>query len=281
MHARFLSALLALGLAGTAQAQEAMYTQAATMPSPGITIVRPQFFIAEYGFNPVDNSSSTRQYKFNTSVQTGLARGLSLSLDVVPGLERSVDAATGVAKNDKGVDDIDLMLKWRFFKEDSGGIDTLRMAFMGGARVPSGDDRDFSTGNVNPHAGVVVTMVRGRHGFNQDLIYSVNTGSEGDGFDNTGGGQGPADALRFNTAYLYRIIPDAFRADSRGAWYVTAELNGIYETNGDIELRWSPGLMYEGYEYAFEVMAQFPIYNDVNQRAELDFEVGIGFRFTF
>ena len=39
-------------LALPAMAQEAMFTQAATMPSPGGTIVREQFMWYKYGSNP-------------------------------------------------------------------------------------------------------------------------------------------------------------------------------------------------------------------------------------
>lgn len=281
MNLKPLAALAALAFAAHARAQEAMYTAAATMPSPGVTVVRPQFFFSEYGYNPVDNTSSTRQYQWGLNLQTGIARGLSLTLDVPVAIERSIDATTGTPKTDKGVSDIDLMLKWRFFKDDTGGIDTLRAALLVGTNLPSGDDHDFSTGNVNPHAGVVLTYVRGRHGFNQELDYKVNTASESDRIANTGGGDGAADAFRFNSSYLYRIFPDAYQPDSRGAWYLTAEMNGLYETNGDVELRWSPGLMYEGYDFAFELMAQLPLYKDLQNRAELDFQIGFGFRFTF
>ena len=34
-------------------------------------------------------------------------------------------------------------------------------------------------------------------------------------------------------------------------------------------------------EFGFEVMAQFPLYHHVRERAELDFAIGVGFRFLF
>ncbi len=275
---RLPAALLPLALASTVWAQEAMSTAAATMPSPGITIVRPQLNYQKFGTNPQDGTLSTDRYQLSTSIQTGLARGLSLTLDFGAGVDNNQDAA-GNKHLDKGVEDIDIYLKYRVYKNDTGGIDTVRAAVIFGAEFPSGDDGNFSSDSVDPHAGVVLTIVRGRHGVNQEIDFKLNT--NGPGVDNNGGGEGPSDALRFNSSYLYRIIPDRFKSTSMGAWYVTAEMNGIYETNGDVELRWSPGLMYEGRELAFEIRAQFPLFKDVNHRAELDLALGIGIRVTF
>ncbi len=177
-----------------------------------------------------------------------------------------------------GVEDLDIMLKWRVYKSDTGGVDTARIALLGGARVTSGDNREFASQSVNPMFGAVLTVVRGRHGFNQDLIYNFNTG--GRDSDNLGN-EGPADGLQYNTAYLYRVSPAAYSAETRGAWYATFEVNGLYETNGDNELRWAPGLMYEGRTWALEVMAQFPLLESVRKRAEFDVSYGVGVRFAF
>ncbi len=256
-----------------------MYTAAATMPSPGIFVIRPQLMFESFGATPGTNTSGTDRYEFSTTLQYGLARGFSLTLEIPAGIEVRQNATTGERKTDKGISNPDLTLKYRFYKDDSGGIDTTRAALLTGFNFPSGDDRDFSSPTVNPFVGVVLTVVRGRHGFNQELSYRLNT--NGAGVDNLGGGAGPADAFRFNSAYLYRIYPDRFASDSNGAWYLTAEMNGLYETNSDLELRWAPGLMYEGREFAFELMAQLPLYQHVRKRAELDFAVGVGIRISF
>jgi hypothetical protein len=270
--------LFTLAAAAPCLAQEAMYTNAATMPSKGVSVVRPQFNYFKFGANPGDGSTSTEQYEAITSIQYGIARAWSLTLDI-PVQWRSQDLLGGGTDSDKGVDDLDLMFKYRFFKEDTGGVDTLRAALLGGARFASGDDHDFSSESVNPHLGAVVTMVRGRHGFNQEVDYTFNTGGSDD--DNFGGGEGSSDAFRYNTAYLFRIAPERYTAETTGSWYVTAELNGIYETNGDNEVRFSPGFMYEGRDFALELMMQFPMIEDVDHRAELDFSIGFGVRVTF
>ena len=129
-----------------------------------------------------------------------------------------------------------------------------------------------------PSKGAVLTKVWGRHGFNQELHYTFNTGTDS---ANNYGGTGTADAFAFNSAYLFRIEPEAYTSESTGAWYFTAEMNGLYETNGDTELRFSPGLMYEGRDFGFEVMGQVPIYADVHHRAPLQWSIGVGVRFLF
>lgn len=271
-----LSFILASLSAATAFAQEAMYTAAATMPSPGVTVFREQFHYFRYGHNPNTGSDHTDQYEFRSSIAYGLGRGLSISLDVPLELR---DTVTGRDEDwDKGVEDLDLMLKYRIYKDDSSGIDTLRIALLAGINFASGDDSDFSSQSVNPHIGIVLTKVWGRHGFNQELHYTFNTG--GDRADNYGG-EGPDDAFRYNSAYLYRIAPETYTIETKGAWYVTAEINGLYETGGDHDIRFSPGLMYEGKRFALELMAQIPVYQDVHERPELKFGVGIGVRFTF
>lgn len=269
--------LLAGTLADRAHGQEAMYTQAATMPAKGNWILRSQVHFYRYGENPLTGEKREDKYELMNTINVGLARALSLMVDVPVGLSEKEDAS-GDTSWDRGVEDIHVTFKYRVFMENTGGVDTTRIAILGGAGVTSGDDRDFASQSVNPHLGGVYTRVWGRHGFNQDLIYQFNTGGTREA---NLGGDGPDDALNFNTAYLYRIYPDRYTSESVGAWYVTAEINGLYETNGDVELRWAPGLMYEGRTFGFEVMAQLPLWNELDERPELDFGVGVGFRFLF
>lgn len=46
-------------------------------------------------------------------------------------------------------------------------------------------------------------------------------------------------------------------------------------------MRWAPGVMFEGRDFALELMVQLPVYDDLSERAELDFSVGFGVRVTF
>ncbi|GMV25611.1 MAG: hypothetical protein AMXMBFR58_16420 [Phycisphaerae bacterium] len=266
--------------AGVASAQEAMYTEAATMPSPGTVVVREQLHYTKFGYHPERGTRTTEEIEWESMVYVGVARAWSLRL-TLPAVWRTDEFPDSTGRendSDHGVEDFDLQFKWRVYQSDTGGVNTFRAALLGGAEIASGDDSDFSSKSVNPYIGGVVTKVSGRHGFNQDLIYQFNTG--GDKADNFGGG-GPDDALYFNSAYLYRIAPAQYTADSTGAWYVTAEMNGLYETGGDTELRFAPGLMYEGRTFGFEIMAQLPLWHDLDERAELDLSIGVGIRLLF
>lgn len=275
-------ACIACVLACTAvHAQEAMYTSAATMPSPGVTILRQQFHFYQFGRTPGHETEKTQFIEWETGVQLGIARDWSVNLDIPVKYQKEwhdPGSSLGDTHIDRGVEDLDLMFKWRFFKDDSGGINTSRAALLFGAEFPSGDDHDFSSMSVNPHLGVVYTRVIGRHGFNLEARYLLNTGGDN---EHNFGGDSLDDALLYNAAYVYRIFPDRYAADSNGAWYVTAEFNGIYETSGDNEARFAPGVMYEGRRWAFEAMLQLPFISDLDERAELDYGAGFGFRFTF
>lgn len=263
--------------AGAASAQESMYTNAATMPSPGTMVLREQFHFFRYGTNYSTGAVRTDVYEASTAVQYGLVRDWSLTVDVPVQWKEETQQA-GEEDWDSGIKDIEAMFKWRFYKADSGGVDTFRVAMLGGARVASGDNYDFSSPSVDPAIGGVATLVRGRHGFNQELMYRFNTG--GDEQDNLGG-DGPADAIYYNSSYVFRVFPERYTSETVGAWYLTLELNGLYETNGDNEILWSPGLMYEGRTWGFEFMGRFPLLEDVSHRPELDFAVGAGLRFFF
>lgn len=271
-------AAAALAVPTIALGQEAMYTQAVTIPSPDSLILREQMHVFRYGEHPIARTQETTIYELKTTLAYGLERGLALYLDVPVMLKEEKPFGTQDTQWDRGVSDLEVMLKWRVLKQDTGGVDTLRGALLGGASILSGDDEDFSSESINPKLGGVITKVWGRHGFNQDLIYTINTGGTRAAND---GGDGPSDSLAFNTSYVYRVFPARYTADSTGAYYATIELNGLYETNGDVEIRWAPGFMYEGRRFGWEVMAQLPFYEELDERAELDWGVGVGVRLLF
>lgn len=268
--------LLTLALAPAALAQEAMYTQAATMPGPGGVIVRTQAHVARFGADPATGDRNFTDTTFMQTAQIGLVRDLSLTLDAPIAL-RHATRADGSHDADHGVKDLDAMLKYRVYRHDGHGVDTTRVALLGGAQFASGDDRDFSSRSVNPHLGAVVSVIRGRHGFSQDASFKFNTRGDDDHND---GGDGTANALFLNSSYVFRLWPAQFTSESVGGWYTTTELSGVFETNGDSELRYSVGVMYEGRRWAFEAMIQLPLWHDLDHRAELDWAGGVGFRFS-
>lgn len=258
-------------------AQEAMYTAAATMPSKGTAILRQQVHMFRYGTRPSTAEERTDVLESMTTLSYGLARGWALSLDVP--IEYTEIEGVDTADEGPGLDKLHAYVKYRFAKNDSGGIDTFRAALILGAMFPGGDS-GYSGDSIDPHIGVVFTEVAGRHGFNQELSYTITTSGGGSASDNLGG-DGPADALALNLAYVYRFHPADYSSESTGAWYLTAEVNSLYETNGDLEARFSPGIMYEGRVWGFEAMAQLPLWNDLEERPELDWAVGVGLRYFF
>ena len=60
LHRSLLTAGFALG-AAAASAQEAMHTQAATMPSPGTFVLRQMLHYTEFGSNASAGLESTEQ----------------------------------------------------------------------------------------------------------------------------------------------------------------------------------------------------------------------------
>lgn len=263
---------------GVARAQEAMYTAAATMPSPGVTVLRQQFMVSRFGGNPESESRATTQYESSTLLSYGIVRALAVTVELPAYLRTDEFEAPRGDDHDRGIGDIEVTFKHRVYKDDTGGVNTLRVAILGGAGIASGDDHDFSSTSVNPFVGGVLTLVRGRHGFNQDLMFRWNTGGD---LDSNLGGEGPSDVVRADTAYLYRVYPDRFNAESVGAWYATAEVNAMLETNADLDARLGLGLMYEGPRWALEFMGQLPLYQNVDHRGEFRWGLGMGVRFIF
>ncbi len=278
-----VSALLSAAVATPALAQESMNTAAATMPSKGTLVYKPRFHYAQFGRDPSGDTQTTRMLEVSSEFSYGLARAWAMSLTIPAAFrdqdrDDAVGGAGGGSESDQGIEDLDLMLKWRIYKSDSVGVNTVRVALLGGASFASGDDHDFSSQTINPMLGVVATVVRGRHGFNQELSFRCNNTDDN---DNNFGGEGGYNTLFYNTSYVYRLWPEQFTSESKGGWYATAELNGIYESNGDHELRFTPGVMYEAWRWTFELMAVLPVWHNLEERPELDWGLGIGFRFSF
>ncbi len=273
-HHRALGALALLLCAGAARAQEAMYTAAATMPSPGVFMFRQQLHYWSYGADPVSGARGLQEVELLNTVQYGIVRDLSITVDVPLEVKLWERARDGGTTTQTGVEEVDLTLKWRVYQSDPSGVDTMRLALLGGTRV-----RMDEKAGVDPHLGAVWTQVIGRHGLNFEAHYTFNTLESARDFNL--GGDGADDALALNAAHVWRLYPEAYTAESQAAWYITNEINTLYETGGDWEIRYSPGLMWEGRRWGFEIMAQIPLYQRVRDRPELDFGVGVGFRVLF
>lgn len=272
-----LAATLAVVIAPVALAQEATNTPAATQPSVGKWYLREKVQYFKLGDDPSPEKRDIDKIVATTTLAYGITRDLSASLELPLVLSFEDPAGTAGSNTDFGANDLSLSLKWRPFQWDLNPVDSVRLAFFGGVETPTGSG-DFGSHSWDPFVGTVFTAILGRHGFNQSLSYKFNTG--GDRF-NTRAGDGPDDALRYDTAYLFRLDPAEYTAQTTAATYLTFELNGLYETGGDNEILFGPGLLYEARTFALEATIGFPIVQDVRERPETDLVVTLGFRILF
>lgn len=269
---------LVLLLSSSAAAQEAIQTDAATQPSVGTFVLRQQFRFTALKNDPSPDQRRLREGESRTSVSYGITPDLSVTAALPLRYRRTESLAAGQTDEDWGIDDIPLMFKYRVYRHDSSPVDTIRVSLMGGIEFPTFDE-PFSSDSFDPIVGAVVTLIRGRHGFNQALQYKFNTGSHVE-FP-VGRGDGPSNALRYDSAYLYRLDPVEYTPETFAATYAVLELNGLYETSGDNEILLSPGLLYEARTWAAELSVQFPILQDVDRRPEVRYSIVAGVRFLF
>ncbi len=284
MQSHSITAIIACAVstlpASLACAQEALNMDAATQPSPGVIYLYERARYTRYGSAPESSDTPrpdrTNLLEIDTTIMAGLATNLAL-IATIP-VERREDRAGGQAiDTNLGIADPELLLKYRLYKSDSGSLDTLRIAALFGAEIPSGDG-NFTSGSVDPIVGVAATMIRGRHGFNAAARFKLNTGGDR---DHNLGGDGPDDALRLDASYLFRLAPASWSAQSDTALYAAFELNTLYETGGDTETLLSPGLLLEGRKWAGEIGARIPVYEDVRDRPEVEWGFVAGVRFFF
>jgi hypothetical protein len=261
-----------------AGAQEAIQTDAATQPSVGSFVIRQQLRFTSLANDPSPDQRRIREAEARTSLSYGITPDLSFTAAVPLKYRDTRFLAEDRSEDDWGVDDIPLMLKYRIFRQDTSPVDTLRISLMGGVEVPT-YDRPFSSESFDPIIGAVLTKIVGRHGFSQALQYKFNTGGHVE-FP-ISRGDGPRNALRYDSAYLFRVDPAIYTVETLAATYAVLELNGLYETNGDNEILLSPGLLYEARAWAGEISFQFPVVQSVDDRPEVRYSIVAGLRFLF
>lgn len=273
-----LCVFLVSAVAIAARGQEATLTPSTTQPAAGHFAFRETVRYTRQGTDPVNGDRHGDMLISQTVLQYGVLGNLSVTLDVPTVLLESRTARDGRRDTDSGVADISLYAKWRVWQLDSSALNTTRLSLLGGAELPSGD-ANYSSKSVDPFAGVVLMTIQDRWGFTQALRYKFNTAGEGRGTRLAG--DTAADALRHDTAVLYRVDPARYAATTEAASYVMLELNGLYETSGDYELHISPGFLYEARTFAAEVSVLLPAYENVRQRAATSVGIAVGVRFLF
>lgn len=277
---RTFAAGCTLAIGSTVLAQEAANVVAPTQPPPGGWVVRGSVraTVFDGGSGDVARDGTLLEERFRLAL--GLASDLSVEANL-PIYQSFFDRpAPGQADFDRratGLGDLDLTLKLRILQEDLGPVDTVRVSIYGGTEVPT-STAGFGSRSFDPQVGVTAMGIFGRHGIVQNLAWRFTTASAEEPLLP---GDTTADVFSFGTAYLYRIAPEEFTVEHRGAWYVTAEAIGTAETNGDVELMLMPGILYEGPRLVFELTVGVPIVQDLRHRPEASFTASIGVRILF
>ncbi len=271
-----ITAVVALTLAPLAMAQEVIYTPSATSPGKDILMVRHSANFEAYKGTRASGAFEVDQYTIENAIMYGITSDLTFMFHV-PVTYRDFSEPAGVNSESFGFEDLQAMFKYRFYQDDFGNIDTLRMSVMGGVELPSYDD-GFSSDSFDPFVGFALTMIEGRHGVGAHVNYKWNTGKDDYSIDF---GDGSADAVRLDGSYLYRIDPVEYTIDSTRSTYLMVELNNRYETNGDYETIFSPGILIEAQNWAAEIAIRLPIAQELDHRAELDWALTVGLRITY
>lgn len=259
-----------------ARAQEPMFSGAATQPSPEHFTLRTQVEYTRLRGDPTPARREVEDVRTITTLTYGLARDLAFSLTAPVAYQRIDALGTGASDHRFGVGDATLLVRWRAWREDTGPIDTFRVALLGGVGLPT--PGEIAGDGFNPIVGAVATWIRGRHGFNVGAQYTVTTGAK---HDPLFPGETLADYLRCDGSYLFRLAPEQYGAGSEAAVYASVEVNGRYETSGEGQILISPGILYEAQTFALEFAVQLPAWQDVSRRPESRFSVLFGVRFLF
>ena len=205
---------------------------------------------------------------------------------ILPYISRSVDfTAAGLRQTDDtdGFGDLTFLLRQTVYVQDALQR-TSRFALLAGLEIPSGKE-EFSSHSTDFLLGGVYTLQDGRHEFDTDLIYKINTA----GHDLERG-----DELRYNVAYELRVSP--WEWPERGTpsqIYLVMELNGstsrrafasgakLADTGGTTVFL-SPGIQYVTRRIIYEASVQVPVIQNLNGgQVEADFVTAAGIRLQF
>jgi hypothetical protein len=216
------------------RAQEPTFMDAATHPGAGQFYARLLLSRSEY-------EQAATEVKLNTAIlklSYGIQPTLALLLD-----GEFADLSTG-GRDETGLRQTTLQLKYRLFKLDTGPLNTWRMSMLAGLALP-GNMETLSPDNAYPRGSLVSTAILGRHGLNAEFKW--------DGYRNE------AERLSVNGSHLYRLSPSEYRLDTRGAWYSMVESLNEFTTDGDSRHDVALGMLYEARRWAWEASLRLPI----------------------
>jgi len=261
--------------APAAMAQEAIESPSATLPSPGALVTRFQF--RAYDFKAGDTAPARSGWLLEERFMAAFGIAPELAAEARLPLYEGTGGGDNAIGEPIGLGDLDLMLKWRIWREDLGPVDTMRLALLAGVQLPTGT-AGYGSSSTDPYAGAAFTGIFDRHGLGAAVRYTFTTGSA---FDPIFAGDTTADLLQIDASYLYRVHPAEYGETREAAWYGVLELNTAYETDGNWEMLLSPGLLIEAPRWAFEIGVQVPVYQRVSNRPELRVAIVAGLRLLF
>lgn len=279
LFTRLSALVLSLGaLSPMALAQETTITPTPAQPGEGRFSISESFRYLSFDHDPTSaDRDRIDQFEIRTAFAVGLTHDLALNIEA-PVVFRNTSFNAGRSdRSDEGMGSVTALLRWRIWQNDFGPVDTARLGVYAGARIGSGNDV-VSGDSADPIVGAAFMLITGRHGINFAVDWMFTTEDDdapvlpGDTL---------SDLLRVNGAYLFRIYPEEYTAESNASWYLVAELNGLYETNGDTELFVSPGILYEARRWAAELVVQIPVYQELEYRPETRIAIVAGLRFLF
>ncbi len=249
---RLLTAALCLLAAPVCVAQEPTYMEAATHPGAG------QFYLRLLASRSVYRQDGAAADLHAAAIR--VAYGLRPTLAAL--LESELAALDTDRDDETGLRLTTLRLKYRLFKADLGPLNTWRTSLTGGVAIPGDVDDGTLPSEPSPRCGVVSTAILGRHGLNAGVEWQA-------------GGEA-ADRVALNGSYLFRLAPDVYTAETRGAWYtMTESLNAVAE-GGEADADVAVGLLYEARRWACEVSLRLPL--DRHGARERDYTITAGLR---
>ena len=240
-----ICSVIALLMTEQSSAQEAINFDSALQPGLGSTIMRSQLRYFEAERRAPGVSIDIEQYMVSTTFVHGLRSDVTLIFNAKHHFRERDFNLTGASDDDNGFGDVRMLGKFQLFSEDTGVNSTERVSLLSGLEIRSGDST-FSSDSYDPLLGLVYTKGADRLGINAAVLWKFNTAG------------GVHDEVHYDGAITYRLHPERYGAGKVTALFGILELNGIYETNGDDELFFSPGVQYVTSQWALEATVQIP-----------------------
>ncbi len=269
---RFRYALMVMTITPAVALAGPINSDVAFTPREGGSILRLQYTYSEADRR--DGAPGVQASGARAVLIHGVTKDLALIL-AAPFVHREIDVldpgGSSLDFRQDGLADVTLIAKYRFWQRDVGPLHTLRWAVLGGINIRSGDS-DVTSDSYDPILGAVFSWRRDRKAFDADLLYQLNTG----------GGRSGHDALRYDLAYSYRLVPETFRTTNPYSIRAVAELNGRYLTDGSHEVFLAPGLQLAMPRWVLEASLQLPVVQELaDHMPQDDYRIIVGLRFQW